>query len=153
MVALQHPHCGVLGVLTIGRKGDGSVGHAVELSGAQRPRGGGAKEQHWGCGASGADFWGRSATVSGLKKKVTINMFVGEGMWQCAGVGGDTASTRVDVVVRPQGGGCSNNGGNGGGDAFAIAATKANVGQRNEIGWGEEEDMVPTVAAMSSCTT
>ena len=75
---------------------------------------------------------------------------VGGGVWQCVGVGGGTTSATVNAVVHPQGGGCSNIGSNGGSNVFAMATTRADIGQRDDIGWGEEEDMVPMAAAMLS---
>jgi hypothetical protein len=41
---------------------------------------------------------GRRAMTSGQKKEVTINMLFGGGVWQCAGVGGGTASAMVDAA-------------------------------------------------------
>ena len=76
-------------------------------------------------------------------------MLLGGGMWQCAEMGGGTASATVDVVVRQRGGGCSDDSGNVGGDIVAMAVTRAGVEQRDEIGWGEEEDVVLMAAAMS----
>ena len=67
--ASLRPRCGVVGALTTGRKGDGGVGRAAELSGAQRPRGGGSEERHWGCGSSsGAAMPGQEGNGVGLKK-------------------------------------------------------------------------------------
>jgi hypothetical protein len=103
---------------------------------------------------------GRRPAVSGLKIEVTINI-----LWRRASgkvCGGGTMSTTVGVVMRRQGGGFGNDGSNsgvnggddgdnGGGDVAVLVATRAGVGQRNEIGWGEEENLVMTVAAMLSC--
>jgi hypothetical protein len=48
--------------------GDGGGGRAVELSGAQRPCGGGAKERHWGCGLLSAALPGQEDNGIRLKK-------------------------------------------------------------------------------------
>ena len=37
-----------------------------------------------------------------------------------------------------------------GGNFVAMAATRTGIGQRDETGWGEEEDVVTTAAAMLS---
>ncbi len=37
-----------------------------------------------------------------------------------------------------------------GGNFVAMAATRTGIGQRNETGWGKEEDMVTTAAAILS---
>ena len=42
-------------------------------------------------------------------------------------------SAMVDVVVYQQEGGCSNDGGDGGSNGVAMAATRTGIGQRNEI--------------------
>ncbi len=59
-------------------------------------------------------------------------------------------SVTVDivVVVCQQGGGCSNHGSNSGGNFVVLVAMRAGIGQRNEIGWGEEENVVTMAAAM-----
>ena len=106
-----------------------------------------------GIGDVGCWVWhcrGRRATASGINKEVTISMLLGGGVWQCTGVGGGTASTTVDIVVCQRGGDCSDDSGNGGGDVLVMAATRKGVGQRNEIGWGEEDDVVAMAVAMTS---
>ncbi len=65
-------------------------------------------------------------------------------------MGEGTASATVDVVVRRRGGGCGNDSGdNGGEDILALAATRSGIGQLDEIGWEEEEDMVTMATSMS----
>ena len=98
MTALQRPHYGVVGASTTGRKGDGGVGRAAELSGAQRLGGGRAEERHWGCGLSGAALLGQEGNGIRLKKGSDNQHIVGGGVWQCTEVGGGTASATVDVV-------------------------------------------------------
>jgi hypothetical protein len=101
---------------------------------------------------------GRRPAAAGLKIEVTINILWG-GVWQGVGVGGGTVYTTVNVVMRWQVGGfgsdggnsgCggSNDGDNGGGNVAMLVATRTGVGQRNEVGWGEEQNLVMTVAAM-----
>ena len=69
--------------------GNCGVGRATELSRARRLRGVGAEGRHWGCGSLGAALPGQDSNDVRLKKEVTINMFLGEGVWQCVGVGGE----------------------------------------------------------------
>ena len=88
--------------------------------------------------------------AEGGETSTTINMFLGGGVWQCTGVGGGTASATVDIVMCQRGGDCSDDSGNGGGDVLVMAATRTGVGQRNEIGWGEEADVVAMAVAMTS---
>jgi hypothetical protein len=53
--------------------------------------------------------------------------------WQGGGFGSDGGNS---------GGGGSNDGDNGGGDVAMLVATRTGVGQRNEVGWEEEETVV-----------
>ena len=47
---------------------------------------------------------------------------------------------RMEVVMQRHGGGCSDDGGDGGsGDALALAATRAGVGRRFESGQGRKK--------------
>ena len=102
---------------------------------------------HAGDYTGGGGVQGRVAvTVAG---EVTINMLLGEGMWQCAGLGGGTASTmaavgndvpstnrsaavaffaRMDTVMWRWGDGCCNDSKKDNGcNVVALAATRAGI--------------------------
>ena len=59
-------------------------------------------------------------------------MLLGGGVWQGAGVGGGTVSTRVDVLVKQCGGGCGNVDSDGGSDSRGIFRIHKSAMERNK---------------------
>ncbi len=55
---------------------------------------------------------------------------------------------RMDIVMRRQGGGCSNNGGNEGNGNVPALAAMVGIRQHNERRQGEEEDAMKTAVVM-----